>query len=59
MPAKLPTTVNKVKSLPNPENADLVLKFYEFMKYNGVSERHQHNNWTAIVSYSSFLDINP
>lgn len=55
MPAKLSTTVNRVKSLSNPENADLVLKFYDFMKYNGVSERHQNNNLKAIVSYSSFL----
>ncbi len=55
MPAKLSTTVNKVKSLSNPENANLVLKFYEFMRYNGVSERHQNNNLKAIVSYSSFL----
>ena len=55
MPAKLSTTINKVKSLSNPENADLVLKFYEFMHYSGVSERHQNNNLKAIVSYSCFL----
>ncbi len=55
MPEKLFTTVNKVKSLSNPENADLVLKFYEFMKYNGVSERHQNNDLKAIASYSSFF----
>ncbi len=55
MPAKLSTTVNKVKSLPNTENTDLVLKFYEFMRYKGVSERHQNNNLKAIVSYSTFL----
>ncbi len=55
MPATLSTTINKVKSLSNQENADLVFKFYEFMKYNGVSERHQNNNLKAIVSYSCFL----
>lgn len=55
MPAKLSTTVNKVKSISNHENADPVLRFHEFMKYNGVSERHQHNNWKAIVSYSGYL----
>ena len=59
MPAKLSTTINKVKSLSNPENTDLVLKFYEFMKYNGVSERHQNNNLKAIVSYSCFLGNKP
>lgn len=55
MPAKLFTTINKLKSLSNQENADHVLKFYEFMKYNGVSERHRNNKLKAIVSYSSFL----
>ena len=55
MPAKLFTTINKLKSFSNQENADHVLKFYEFMKYNGVSERHRNNKLKAIVSYSSFL----
>jgi len=55
MPAKLSTTLNKVKTLSSLENADFILKFYDFMKYNGVSERHQNNNLKAIVSYSTFL----
>ena len=55
LPAKLSTTVKRVKSLSNLENAGLIFKFYEFVKYNGVSERHQNNNLKAIVSYSTFL----
>ncbi len=55
MQANLSTTVNKVKSLSNQENADLALRFYEFMKYNGISERQQNNDLKAIVSYSTFL----
>ncbi len=55
MQANLSTTVNKVESLSNQENADLVLRFYEFVTYNGVSERQQNNNLNAIVSYSTFL----
>ncbi len=58
MPANLSTTINKVKSLSSLENTDLILKFHEFMKYNGVSERHQNNNLKAIVSYSTFLGKN-
>ncbi len=56
MPAKLSTTVGKIKLLSSQENANLITKFHEFMKYNGVSERHQNNNLKAIISYSNFLD---
>jgi hypothetical protein len=55
MQANLSTTVNKVKSLSNQKNAELVLRFYEFVKYTGVSERRQNNDLNAIVSYSTFL----
>ena len=56
MPAKLSTTVGKIKLLSCTENADIIAKFHDFMKYNGVSERHQNNNLKAIISYSNFLD---
>jgi integrase/recombinase XerD len=56
MPAKLSTTVGKIKLLSCSENADIIAKFHDFMKYNGVSERHQNNNLKAIISYSNFLD---
>ena len=59
MPAKLSTTPTKFKSLANPEITDLVLGFYEFVKCNGVSYRHQNNNLKAIVSYSIFLGNKP
>ena len=55
MPAKLSTTVNKIRLLSNPENAKLIFEFYEFMKENGTSERHQNNNLKAIILYSNFL----
>ena len=50
MPTKLSTTVNKIRLIPNEENVKLVLKFHEFMKDNGASERHQNNNLKAILS---------
>jgi hypothetical protein len=55
LPAKLSTTVSKIKLIPCSENADIVFKFYDFMKYNGASERHQNNNLKAVISYSNFL----
>ncbi len=57
-PAKLSTTVGKIKLLPCSENADIIAKFHDFMINNGVSERHQNNNLKAIISYSNFLDNN-
>ena len=55
MPTKLSTTVNKIRLLQNEENAKLVLRFYEFMKENGASERHQNNNLKAILSFSNYF----
>jgi len=64
MPAKLSTTISKVKTLSNGDNSHLILEFHEFMKENGASERHQNNNLKAILSFSQFpgsgnlIDIN-
>jgi hypothetical protein len=55
MPSKLSTTINKIKLIANNESATLIFESYEFMKYNGVSGRHQNNNLKAIISYSSYL----
>src|SRR3954452_10698193 len=56
MPLKLSTIINKIKLISNKENAETVLNFVEFMKYNGKSERHQINNLNTLLSYSNFLD---
>ena len=55
MPAKLVTTVKKIDLVPNRINSDLISKFYEFMKSNGVSERHQNNNLNAVINFANFL----
>jgi len=55
MPTKLSTTVNKIRLIPNEENVKLVLKFHEFMKDNGASERHQNNNLKAILTFSNYF----
>jgi hypothetical protein len=49
LPAKLSTTVNKIRLLPNGKNLKLVLKFLEFMKENSALKRHQNNNLKAIL----------
>ncbi|HEX5975875.1 MAG TPA: hypothetical protein VFY68_01285 [Nitrososphaeraceae archaeon] len=56
MPSKLTTTINKIALLPNPTNSDLINEFYQYMKSNGASERHQNNNLKAIIiSFANFL----
>lgn len=55
MPTKLSTTVSNISKIKNKQNADLILDFYEFMKENGASERHQNNNLKAIIAYSNFI----
>jgi integrase/recombinase XerD len=56
MPTKLSTTVNKIRLLPNEQNIKLILKFHEFMKENGASERHQNNNLKAIMAFANYFE---
>jgi hypothetical protein len=55
MPTKLSTTIKKMESVPNPDNARLIFEFHKFMKSNGSSERHQNNNLKAIISYANYV----
>ena len=41
MPMKISTIINKIKVIPNKENAEIVLDYSEFMEYNGKSEIHR------------------
>ena len=55
MPTKLTTTISKIASIPNSVNSELVNDFYEYMKNNGASERHQNNNLKVVIAYAKFL----
>jgi hypothetical protein len=55
MPTKLKTTLKNINLVSNKENSELITKFYEFMKSNGVSERHQNNNLKAVINFANFL----
>ena len=55
MPTKLTATISKIASLPNSVNSELVNDFYEYMKSNGASERHQNNNLKVMIAYTRFL----
>jgi len=55
MPTKLATTIKKIGLVSNRRNSELINKFYEFMKLNGVSERHQNNNLKAVLNFADFL----
>ena len=55
MPTKLTTTISKIACIPNSVNSELVNNFYEYMKSNGASERHQNNNLKAVIAYAKFL----
>ena len=48
MPAKLTTTINKIHSVPNPTNAEIISEFYAYMKRCDVSEK-------AVIAYAKFL----
>ncbi len=56
MTVRLSTTVRNIeRTVSNPENVEIILRFFEFMKKIGTSERYQNNNLKAIIAYSKFL----
>jgi hypothetical protein len=58
LPVSLSTTVNKFSSLPNIESASLLTGLYEFMKNNGLSERHMNNTLKTNLAFAEFLGPN-
>ncbi len=56
MPTKLSTTVKQIMTaVSNPVNSSLINDFYQYMKANGTSERHQNNNLKAIIALAKFI----
>ena len=56
MPTTLSTTVRHIYDrVPNSVNSQLIAEFYQFMKDNSTSQRHQNNNLKAIIAYAGFL----
>jgi pantothenate kinase len=58
MPAKLTTTINKIKTVPNPTNAEIIDQFYHYMKGNDISENHQNNCLKVVIALADFLGTN-
>jgi integrase/recombinase XerD len=56
MTVRLSTTVSNIqKDVSNEVNVQVIIRFFEFMKKIGTSERYQNNNLKAIITYSKFL----
>jgi integrase len=56
MTVRLSTTVSNIERIvSNQQNAEAILRFFEFMKKIGTSERYQNNNLKAIIAYSKFI----
>ena len=58
MPIRLSTTVSKFPSVPNGKNASLLMELYEFMRDNGLSERHINNTLKTNLAFAKFLGAN-
>jgi integrase/recombinase XerD len=52
---KIPTLLAKIDSLPNSENAAIILDFYKYMQDKGSSENHIINNIKVILDLAGFL----
>jgi hypothetical protein len=55
MPAKLTTTINKIQTLPNLTNAEIIGRFYDYLKDSDVSENHQNNCLKCVIAFANFL----
>ena len=55
MVAKLSTTIEKIKNLPNSSNSITLNEFLFYMKHNGSSERHQNNNLIVMIEFSNYF----
>jgi hypothetical protein len=57
MSTRIPTLLAKIDSLPNRENAAIILDFYEYMQDRGPSENHIINNIKVNLDLASFLGL--
>src|SRR5919109_779530 len=55
MPSKLSTTISKIATVPNPTNSTLIGEFYQYIKTNGASERHQNNSLKMVIAFANSL----
>jgi hypothetical protein len=50
MPAKLATTINKIQTVPNPTNAEIIGQFYHYIKGCDAYENHQNNCLKVVIA---------
>jgi hypothetical protein len=55
MPSKLSTTISKIATIPNAINSTLISEFYQYIKTNGASERHQSNSLKMVIAFANSL----
>jgi hypothetical protein len=55
MPAKLTTTINKIHTVPNPTNAEIIDQFNHYMKGSDISENHQNNCLKVVIALANLL----
>lgn len=56
MSTKIPTLLTKIDSLPNTENAAIILDFYKYMQDKGSSENHISNNIKVILDLAVLVN---
>ena len=55
MAIRLDTVLEKVESMPNRFNSDLLKDFYHHMKDNGASQNYQKGNLKAMVHFAEHI----
>jgi integrase/recombinase XerD len=57
MPVRLSTTVNKISSLSNHNDASLLMELYQYMKENALSQSHMNNTLKTNMAFAKFLEM--
>jgi hypothetical protein len=55
MPAKLTDTIDRIRTVPNPTNGEIIDQFYHYMKGIDISENHQNNCLKVVIALANFL----
>jgi integrase/recombinase XerD len=56
MPSTFASVVNRIESLSNEKNRELIRKFVDYMKSTDASEKYRKDNLYVTIIYAEYLD---
>jgi hypothetical protein len=59
MSPKLTSSINKIPTVPNPTNAEIIDQYYHYMEGSDISENQQNNFLRLYLHLQIFLEMVP